>query len=151
MILWEKNPLGRIPWRGIFMFPQIYHFPQCQAQAVCVCVCACLPSCILHANTAYVACLNVHVAGNYQAKTSQARGWAACCCALLSTICLCQKYLLCTEWGMKSIQMLFFPPVAPSWRWQKLYWYLPDKPKLSNVTTGRRWHSQTDHLVSGVQ
>lgn len=33
----------------------------------------------------------------------------------------------------------------------KLYWYLPDQPTLSNVTTGHQWHSQTDHLVSSVQ
>lgn len=43
-------------------------------------------------------------------------------------------------------------PVAPSWRRQKnCYWCLPDQPTLSNVTTGHRWHPQTDHLVSSVQ
>lgn len=68
--------------------------------------CACPPAC-LHVNVAYITCLNAHVAWNNQVKTAQAGGWAACCCALLPTICLCQKYLLCTEWGMKSIQVLF--------------------------------------------
>lgn len=64
------------------------------------------PACML-ASTAFIACWNVHVAWNDQVKMAQAWGWAACCCALLCTICLCQKYLLCAEWGMKSIQVLF--------------------------------------------
>lgn len=93
-----------------------------------MCVPFCLPAC-LYANIAYIACPNVHVAWNNRVNTAQAWGWAACCCALLPTICLCQKYLLCAEWGMKSIQVLFFP-VAPSWRQRKLYWSLPEQPTL---------------------
>lgn len=116
-----------------------------KASPLFVCVC-------LFANIAYIACLNVRVAWNNQVNTAQAWGWAACCCALLSTICLCQKYLLCTEWGMKSIQVFFFlSPVVPSLRRQKSYWCLPDQPTLSNVTTRHQRHPQTDHLVSSVQ
>lgn len=148
--LWvkKKRPLGEFCNGGIFVALQ--RFITCLCFCVfelrqCVCLSACLHACMWTLHT-----FLVRVAWNDEVKTAQAWGWAACCCALLSTICLCQKYLLCAEWGMKSIQVLFSQLLLLEGS-KKLYWYLPDQPTLSNVTTGHQWHSQTDHLVSSVQ
>ena len=107
--------------RNICGSAEIHHLPLCcgaKAACVCVCVIVCVSAlACLHANTAYIACLNAHVAWNNQVKTAEAWGRAACCCALPSTICLCQKYLLCAEWGMKSIQVP--PPYFPSCSFSK--------------------------------
>lgn len=78
---------------------------------VCACVCsfllACLPPCehCMHCLSKCACCLKQ----SSEHGSGSGLGSLLLLCAPLPAICLCQKYLLCAEWGMKSIQVLFLP------------------------------------------
>lgn len=84
----------------------------CAEAEVRACVCsfllACPPACehCIHFLSKCACCLKQ---SSEHGSRSGLASLLLLLCSSLPSICLCQKYLLFAEWGMKSIQVLFLP------------------------------------------
>lgn len=126
-------------WEGrIFVVLQTFSMSPCE------CVSAGMWS------TAYIACLNVHIAWNNQANTAQARGSRQPAAVHFSPPYVFVKNICCAPSEGRNQSKCYISSCSIL-KAAKSYWYLPDQPTLSKKTTGHQWHLQTDHLVSSVR